>query len=110
MAPSIVTLSLLSPYILDDKGAIHTALYNHSTFALRDTQGVLDVVEGRTVGSSYTRYGLNPTIRSVEEKLAAIEGGEQAWVFSSGMAAESATPRSRRASAPRHRFGNMFSH
>ncbi|MBT8464934.1 MAG: aminotransferase class I/II-fold pyridoxal phosphate-dependent enzyme, partial [Deltaproteobacteria bacterium] len=46
---------------------------------------------GRTVGSLYTRYGLNPTIRSVEEKLAAIEGGEQAWVFSSGMAAESAT-------------------
>lgn len=77
--------------ILDDKGAIHTALYNHSTFAFRDTQGVLDVVEGRTVGSLYTRYGLNPTIRSVEEKLAAIEGGEQAWVFSSGMAAESAT-------------------
>jgi cystathionine gamma-synthase/methionine-gamma-lyase len=77
--------------ILDDKGAINTALYNHSTFAFRDTQGVLDVVEGRTVGSLYTRYGLNPTIRSVEEKLAAIEGGEQAWVFSSGMAAESAT-------------------
>jgi len=76
---------------LDDKGAIHTALYNHSTFAFRNTQGVLDVVEGRTVGSLYTRYGLNPTIRSVEEKLARIEGGEQAWVFSSGMAAESAT-------------------
>ena len=76
---------------LDDKGAIHTALYNHSTFAFRNTQAVLDVVEGRTVGSLYTRYGLNPTIRSVEEKLAQIEGGEQAWVFSSGMAAESAT-------------------
>jgi len=76
---------------LDDKGAIHTALYNHSTFAFRNTQAVLDVVEGRTVGSLYTRYGLNPTIRSVEAKLAQIEGGEQAWVFSSGMAAESAT-------------------
>jgi len=49
------------------------------------------VVEGRAAGNLYTRYGLNPTIRSVEEKLASIEGGEQAWVFSSGMAAESAT-------------------
>ena len=76
---------------LDEQGAIHTALYNHSTFAFHDTQSVLDVVEGRTVRSLYTRYGLNPTILSVEEKLARIEGGEQAWVFSSGMAAESAT-------------------
>ena len=52
---------------------------------------MLDVVEGRKQGSLYTRYGLNPTIRSIEEKLASIEGGEAAWVFSSGMAAESAT-------------------
>lgn len=77
--------------VRDAQGAIHTPLYNHSTFAFSDTQGVLDVVEGRASGNLYTRYGLNPTIRSVEEKLASIEGGEKAWVFSSGMAAESAT-------------------
>lgn len=76
---------------LDERGGIHTPLYNHSTFAFPTTQGVLDVVEGRASGNLYTRYGLNPTIRSVEEKLASIEGGEQAWVFSSGMAAEAAT-------------------
>ncbi len=76
---------------LDEKGAIHTPLYNHSTFGFTSTAAVLDVVEGRTQGSLYTRYGLNPTIRSIEEKLASIEGGEAAWVFSSGMAAESAT-------------------
>ncbi|MCZ6565817.1 MAG: aminotransferase class I/II-fold pyridoxal phosphate-dependent enzyme [Gammaproteobacteria bacterium] len=76
---------------LDERGGIFTPLYNHSTFGFPDTQSVLDVVEGRVEGSLYTRYGLNPTIRSVEKKLAAIEGGEAAWVFSSGMAAESAT-------------------
>ena len=38
----------------------------------------------------YTRYGLNPTIFSLEEKLAALEDAEAAWVFSSGMAAEAA--------------------
>ncbi|MGM0558910.1 MAG: trans-sulfuration enzyme family protein [Myxococcota bacterium] len=75
----------------DEKGAIHTPLYNHSTFAFPDTEAVLDVVEGREQGSLYTRYGLNPTIQSVEEKLASIEGGESALVFGSGMAAESAT-------------------
>ncbi len=76
---------------LDERGGIFTPLYNHSTFGFPDTQSVLDVVEGRVEGSLYTRYGLNPTIQSVEKKLAAIEGGEAAWVFSSGMAAESAT-------------------
>ncbi len=76
---------------LDSKGAIHAPLYNHSTFGFASTQEVLDVVEGRVERSLYTRYGLNPTIRSVEQKLADLEGGEAAWLFSSGMAAESAT-------------------
>ncbi len=76
---------------LDERGGMFTPLYNHSTFGFPDTQSVLDVVEGRVKGSLYTRYGLNPTIQSLEEKLASIEGGEAAWVFSSGMAAESAT-------------------
>ena len=34
----------------------------------------------------YTRYG-NPTITAVEEKMAALEGGEASLVVSSGMAA-----------------------
>ena len=76
---------------LDEHGAVFTPLYNFSTFGFPDTQSVLDVVEGRVEGSLYTRYGLNPTIQAVEKKLAAIEGGEAAWIFSSGMAAESAT-------------------
>ena len=75
----------------DPQGAITTPLYSHSTFAFPNTQGALDVVEGRTKGNLYTRYGFNPTIRSVEQKLASIEGGEDAWVFGSGMAALSAT-------------------
>lgn len=38
----------------------------------------------------YTRYA-NPTVRVVEEKLAALEGGDEAVAFASGMAAISAT-------------------
>ncbi|GAA3152959.1 cystathionine gamma-synthase/methionine-gamma-lyase [Kribbella aluminosa] len=75
----------------DPQGAIHTPLYTHSTFAFDSTADLLDVVEGRKPGNLYTRYGLNPTIRSVEAKLADLEGGEQALGFSSGMAAEAAT-------------------
>ncbi|MBI5495927.1 MAG: aminotransferase class I/II-fold pyridoxal phosphate-dependent enzyme [Deltaproteobacteria bacterium] len=89
--PGLSTRCIHAGDHLDERGGIHTPLYNHSTFAFTSTQGVLDVVEGRANGNLYTRYGLNPTIRSVEEKLASIEGGEAAWVFSSGMAAEAAT-------------------
>jgi len=46
------------------------------------------VVEGRAEGNLYTRYGLNPTIKAAERKLALLEDGEAALVFSSGMAAE----------------------
>lgn len=76
---------------LDANGGIHAPLYNHSTFGFRTSQDVLDVVEGRTQGNLYTRYGMNPTIRALETKLAALEGSECAWAFSSGMAAEAAT-------------------
>jgi cystathionine gamma-synthase len=75
----------------DPEGAIHPPLYAHSTFAFGTTADLLDVVEGRKPGNLYTRYGLNPTIRSLEAKLADLEGGEQALAFSSGMAAEAAT-------------------
>lgn len=76
---------------LDVQGGIHAPLYNHSTFGFPSTDALLDVVEGRAQGNLYTRYGLNPTIRSVERKLALLEGGEAALVFSSGMAAEAST-------------------
>nr|WP_228044255.1 PLP-dependent transferase [Streptomyces ferrugineus] len=75
----------------DPQGAIHTPLYTHSTFAFGSTADLLDVVEGRKPGNLYTRYGLNPTIRSLEAKLADLEGGDQALAFSSGMASEAAT-------------------
>jgi len=75
----------------DPQGAIHPPIYPHSTFAFASTADLLDVVEGRKVGSLYTRYGLNPTICALETKLADLENSEHALAFSSGMAAEAAT-------------------
>ncbi|WP_019570180.1 PLP-dependent aspartate aminotransferase family protein [Thioalkalivibrio sp. ALE11] len=74
----------------DAHGSALTPIYPTTTFKYRSTAAILDVVEGRTGGSLYTRYGMNPTIRSVESKLASLEGAEAALVFSSGMAAETA--------------------
>jgi len=75
---------------LDAQGGAHAPLYNHSTFGFSSTEALLDVVEGRVQGNLYTRYGLNPTIRATERKLALLEGGESALAFGSGIAAEAA--------------------
>ena len=74
----------------DVNGSPHTPIYNTTTFAFPSTAAILDVVEGRAEGSLYTRYGLNPTIKALEAKLASIEGAEAALAFASGMAAEAA--------------------
>lgn len=74
----------------DAHGSPHTPLYTTTTFKFPTTADLLDVVDGRKPGSLYTRYGLNPTIASLEKKLAGLEGAELAWAFCSGMAAEAA--------------------
>ncbi len=74
----------------DAHGSPHMPVYNSTTFRFASTADLLDVIDGRKPGSLYTRYGLNPTIQALEEKLAALEDAEAAWVFASGMAAISA--------------------
>ena len=76
--------------IADAHGSPHTPIYNTTTFKFPSTADLLDVVDGRKPGSLYTRYGLNPSIQSLETKLADLEGAEMAWAFCSGMAAEAA--------------------
>ncbi|MBE7438023.1 MAG: aminotransferase class I/II-fold pyridoxal phosphate-dependent enzyme [Spirochaetales bacterium] len=71
-------------------GSPHTPVFNTTTFAFETTEQLLDVVDGRTPGSLYTRYGMNPSIVSLEEKMATLEQAESALLFASGMAAEAA--------------------
>ena len=66
-----------------------------ATFTFRNTQDVIDYMEATIYGEGtereeYGRYG-NPTINAVERKLAALDGGEDAVLFSSGMAAVTTT-------------------
>jgi len=74
----------------DAHGSPHTPIYTSTTFRFASTADIVEVVQGRKSAALYTRYGLNPTIRSLEEKLAQLEGAEAALAFCSGMAAESA--------------------
>jgi cystathionine gamma-synthase len=57
-----------------------------ATYTFPNTQAVIDYIREKQPREEYGRYG-NPGERTVERKLAALEGGEMAVVYSSGMAA-----------------------
>ena len=63
-----------------------TPIYETTTFVFDAAQEVLAYNEGRSQKYLYSRYS-NPTIVSVEKKLAAIDRAEAALAFSSGMGA-----------------------
>ena len=66
--------------------SITDPIFCASTYTFADTQAVIDFIEQKLPREEYGRYG-NPGERVVERKLAALEGGEAALLFSSGMAA-----------------------
>ncbi len=69
-----------------EANAITTPIYQTSTFWFRNSKEVTDFQEGKSTREEYGRYG-NPTWRSVERKLSALEGGEETILFASGMCA-----------------------
>ena len=73
----------------DQWGSVAPPIYQTSTFASADTRAQWEIIEGKRPGHCYTRYS-NPTTRGLEVKVAALEGGEDAVAFASGMAAVSA--------------------
>ncbi|WP_428267825.1 trans-sulfuration enzyme family protein [Haliangium sp.] len=71
-------------------GAITTPISCTATYVFDDTAEMRDHFEGRIEREEYGRYG-NPTVRVAERKIAAIGGGEECAIFSSGMAAITTT-------------------
>lgn len=75
--------------------ALTTPIVQTSTYTFENTQDLTDYMEAKIWGDAadrreYGRYG-NPTIAAVEAKLAELDGGEAACLFSSGMAAVTTT-------------------
>ena len=70
-------------------GSLSTPIYQTSTFVFKDVAQGASRFSGDEEGYIYTRLG-NPTQAALEEKIAALEGGESALAFGSGMAAVSA--------------------
>lgn len=67
-------------------GALDTPIYQSSTFVAADSAEMAAVYGEEKPGYMYTRYG-NPTIHALEQKIAALEGGEAGLATASGMAA-----------------------
>jgi len=75
--------------------ALTTPIVQTSTYTFADTAEILDFMQRKDAGASglrdeYGRYS-NPTQSAAERKLAVLEGGEQALLFSSGMSAFTTT-------------------
>ena len=67
-------------------GALDTPIYQSTTFVSVDSDDMAAVYGEEKPGFMYTRYG-NPTLKALEQKVAALEGGEAALATATGMAA-----------------------
>ena len=66
--------------------SITDPIFCASTYTFADTASVIEFIEKKLPREEYGRYG-NPGEKVVERKLAALEGGETAVLYSTGMAA-----------------------
>jgi cystathionine gamma-synthase len=71
--------------------ALNTPIVQTATYTFADTQELVDFMERKTWGDGddreeYGRYG-NPTVAAVERRLAALDSGEDAVLYASGMSA-----------------------
>ena len=62
------------------------AIYATSSFIYGSAEEASECFSGKTEGNIYSRF-TNPTVRTFEQRIAAMEGGERAVAASSGMAA-----------------------
>jgi cystathionine beta-lyase/cystathionine gamma-synthase len=69
-----------------DAYPLTTPIYETTTFLFQNAEEVRAYNEGKSSKYLYSRYA-NPTVTTVEQKIAALEGTESALVLSSGQAA-----------------------
>ncbi|MEZ5825500.1 MAG: PLP-dependent transferase [Geminicoccaceae bacterium] len=73
-----------------ESGPIVPPIFQTSLFSFDNVEQMAATFAGENDRAIYSR-GNNPTVRAFEKKMAALEGGEDARGFSSGMAAISAS-------------------
>jgi len=83
---SLATRAIHGNKLYAFRGPVATPIYQTSTYRFQSSEDAIRYAKGDPSVYVYTRYH-NPTVRDVEEKLALMEHGESAAMFSSGMAA-----------------------
>jgi cystathionine gamma-synthase len=68
------------------RSALTDPIFLTTTYSFNDTQSLVDFIVEKQPREEYARYG-NPTEKTVERKLAALEGAEDAVLYSAGMTA-----------------------
>ncbi len=81
----------LSQRVWQPHHALTTPITQTATYTFKNTADLCDFMEAKMWGGGqergeYGRYG-NPTVRSVEKRIAALEGGGDALLFPTGMTA-----------------------
>jgi O-succinylhomoserine sulfhydrylase len=80
------TIAIRGGYQRSHENEHSEALFLTSSYVFENAEMAAKHFSNELDGNVYSRY-TNPTVRSFEERLAAMEGGEQAVATSSGMAA-----------------------
>jgi cystathionine beta-lyase/cystathionine gamma-synthase len=83
---SLATRAIHGNKLYAFKGPVATPIYQTSTYRFETSEDAIRYAKGDPNVYVYTRYH-NPTVKDVEEKIALMASGQEAVLFSSGMAA-----------------------
>jgi len=86
----VATKSVRAGQQRTNEGEHSEAIFPTSSFVFETAAEAAARFAGTEPGNIYSRF-TNPTVRTFEERLAALEGGERCVAFASGMAAILAT-------------------
>lgn len=84
------TCAVRAGQVRTSEGEHSEPIFPTSSFAFKSAAEAAARFSGESPGNIYSRF-TNPTVRTFEERLAALEGGERCVAFASGMAAILAT-------------------
>ncbi|MEH6589751.1 MAG: O-succinylhomoserine sulfhydrylase [Halioglobus sp.] len=80
------TLAVRAGQVRTHEGEHSEAIFTTSSYVFSSAAEAAARFGGEEAGNVYSRY-TNPTVRTFEERIAALEGGEEAVATASGMAA-----------------------
>lgn len=82
----VATLGVRAGQVRTHEGEHSEAIFTTSSYVFESAQAAADRFSGEEAGNVYSRY-TNPTVRTFQDRLAAMEGGQACVATASGMSA-----------------------